>query len=45
MYLQPSGSGSKYQGRNEILWEHQSEAMITWGYGTAEMRCTKSPKN
>jgi uncharacterized protein len=40
MYLQPAGSGSKYQGRNESLWEHQGEAIITWGYGTKEMRCT-----
>lgn len=28
MYLQPSGSGSRYQGRNESLWEHQGEALI-----------------
>jgi uncharacterized protein len=41
MYLQPSASGSKYQGRNEILWEHQGEALVTWGYGAAEIRCTK----
>jgi uncharacterized protein len=41
MYLQPSGSGAKYQGRNESLWEHQGEAAITWGYGSPEMRCTK----
>jgi uncharacterized protein len=31
MYLQPSGSGSKYQGRNETFWEHQGEATITLG--------------
>jgi uncharacterized protein len=43
MYLQPSGSGAKYQGRNEALWEHQGEAVITWGYGAPEMRCTKKP--
>ena len=39
MYLQPSVSGAKYQGRNESLWEHHGEALITWGYGSAEMRC------
>jgi uncharacterized protein len=44
MYLQPSGSGSKYQGRNESLWEHQGEAVITWGYGSPEMKCTKKPR-
>lgn len=41
MYLQLSGSGTKYQGRNEIFWEHQGEASITWGYGAPEMRCKK----
>jgi uncharacterized protein len=41
MYLQPSGSGSKYQGRNETFWEHGGEALVTWGYGAAEMHCTK----
>jgi len=39
MYLQPSGSGSKYQGRNESIWEHSGEAVITWGYGSKKMRC------
>ncbi len=39
MYLQPSGSGSKYQGRNESAWIKDKEAMITWGYGSAEMSC------
>jgi uncharacterized protein len=43
MYLQPSGSGAKYQGRNETFWEHQGEALITWGYGAPEMRCKKIP--
>ena len=42
MYLEPSGSGSKYQGQNESLWEHQGEAMIVWGYGSPEMRCSKT---
>jgi uncharacterized protein len=42
MYLQPSASGSKYQGRNESLWEHQGEALITWGYGNPEMRCKRA---
>lgn len=43
MYLQPSGSGAKYQGRNETFWEHHGEASITWGYGAPEMRCKKTP--
>jgi uncharacterized protein len=44
MYLQPSGSGSKYQGRNETLWEKAGEAVITWGYGSPEMRCMRKHK-
>jgi uncharacterized protein len=43
MYLQPSASGTKYQGRNETFWEHGGEASITWGYGTSPMRCRKAP--
>jgi len=39
MVQQPAASGAKYQGRNETLWEHQGEALITWGYGAPEMRC------
>jgi uncharacterized protein len=41
MYIQPSASGARYQGPNESFWEHQGEAVITWGYGAPEMRCTK----
>lgn len=39
MRVQPSGSGAKYQGPNESIWEHQGEATIVWGYGAPEMRC------
>ena len=39
MVQQPAASGAKYQGRNETLWEHHGEALITWGYGAPEMRC------
>jgi uncharacterized protein len=43
MYLQQSGSGSKYQGRNESFWEHQGDATIVWRYGSPEMICSKRP--
>lgn len=43
MYLQPSGSGAKYQGQDNTFWEHHGEAMVTWGYGAPAMRCTKTP--
>ena len=41
----PRSSGAKYQGSNESLWEHHGEAMITWGYGSPEMQCTRKPRN
>ncbi len=41
MFVQPSGSGARYQGRNESFWEHQGEALIIWGHGAPEMRCRK----
>ena len=43
MILQPSGSGTRYQGRNETFWEHQGAATITWGYGQPEMQCEIEP--
>lgn len=39
MYQQPAASGSKYQGRNESLWEHQGEATVVWGYEATPMLC------
>jgi len=39
MYLQKSGSGAKYQGRNESLWEHQGvDHMGLWRQA---MQCKK----
>ena len=43
MHSVVSASGSKYQGRNEIFWEHQGEATITWGYEAPELTCKKHP--
>jgi uncharacterized protein len=43
MYRQPTGSGAKYQGRNETFWEHQGEATIVWGYEAPELHCTRKP--
>jgi membrane-bound inhibitor of C-type lysozyme len=42
MVLHHSGSGSRYQGRNELFWEHQGEATVVWGYGAPEMRCVRN---
>lgn len=39
MFLQVAASGTRYQGRNETFWEHQGEALVTWGYGTLKMHC------
>ncbi len=41
MFQQMSASGARYQGPNESLWEHQGEALITWGYGSKQMKCKK----
>ena len=41
MTLQVSASGAKYQGQNEIFWEHQGKAYITWGSGSSMMDCKK----
>jgi len=43
MVRQPSGSGAKYQGRNETFWEHKGEATIVWGYDAPEMHCVRKP--
>jgi membrane-bound inhibitor of C-type lysozyme len=40
MYLQQSGSGSKYQGQNESFWEQNGNAIVVWG--TAARRCVVS---
>jgi len=39
MYLEPSGSGSKYVGRNETFRDQHGAALVTWGYGAPEMHC------
>jgi uncharacterized protein len=43
LYQVISGSGAKYEGGNELFWEHQGEAIIRWGYEAPEMHCRKSP--
>jgi len=42
MYLRPSASGAKYEGRNEWLWEHQGKALVSWGHGSPQMRCVRT---
>jgi len=41
MFQQPAASGAKYEGRNEMFWEHDGEARIRWGFEAREMRCVK----
>jgi len=45
MFLEESGSGAKYRGRNESLWTKGNKALVTWGYGGVEMDCEKSALN
>ena len=42
MFLEPSASGARYLGRNELLWEHQGKASIRWGYGAPEEPCVRA---
>ena len=35
-----SASGAKYEGPNEMFWEHQGKATIRWGFDAPEMICT-----
>jgi uncharacterized protein len=44
MVLQPSASGTRYQGRNELFWEHQGGATVVWGHQAPEMRCLPKPR-
>ena len=39
MTLQPSASGSRYQGQNESFWEHAGEATVVWGFEAAPLTC------
>ncbi|MEO7336053.1 MAG: MliC family protein [Caldimonas sp.] len=39
MFLERSGSGARYRGRDASLWEHQREASIQWGADASEMHC------
>ena len=41
MYIEPSGSGSKYQGRNESVWIKGNEARVKWGVVSQTMNCKK----
>jgi len=39
MVQQRSASGTRYQGSDASLWEHQGQALITLGAGSEQMRC------
>lgn len=41
MYLQPSGSGSVYQGRNETVSIKGNDARVKWGFDSQTMNCKK----
>ena len=43
MLRRPTGSGARYQGRNESFWAHQGEATVRWGHGAGDMHCVASP--
>jgi uncharacterized protein len=41
MYAAASGSGARYEGDGDELWEHQGEARIRWGRDAGEMVCVR----
>jgi uncharacterized protein len=43
MFAMPSGSGARYAGGNNQIWEHQGVAMIRWHAAKREVRCPKRP--
>lgn len=43
MYLEPAGSGSKYEGQNESIWIKGNDATVGWGYEAPEMNCKVKP--
>jgi uncharacterized protein len=43
MFGEATGSGAKYVGRNEQLWEHQGDAAVRWGDGQPELHCIRQP--
>lgn len=43
MRLVPAASGSRYEGRNEMFWEHHGEAILRWGFEAPELSCTRRP--
>ena len=44
MFQQPAASGAKYEGPNEMLWEHKGDATVRWGYGAQEMQCARKER-
>ena len=43
MYLEPSASGARYVGRNEMYWEKGQQATLVWGYQAPPIQCQKDP--
>lgn len=39
MRLAPAASGARYEGRNELFWEHHGEVLLRWGYQAPELHC------
>jgi uncharacterized protein len=46
MYLEPGMSGARYVRKSQSFWEHQGEALVSWGFDMPEIQCrTRSQKN
>lgn len=44
MYRMSAAAASGYVGRNESFREDGADAVVRWGYGAPEMRCTRAAR-
>lgn len=40
LFLVPSASGAKYEGKDTMVWEHRGKAQVRWGYDADIIECT-----
>ena len=41
LFLVPSASGAKYEGKDTMVWEHRGKALVRWGYDADTIECTR----
>ncbi|MCK9175445.1 MAG: MliC family protein [Desulforhopalus sp.] len=41
LFLVPSASGERYEGKNTMVWEQRGKALVHWGYDAETIKCTE----